>query len=48
MPKYVISVLISILSSSVISIVLSILIFDPFREKKKYIFDEKNVYMIRL
>lgn len=38
----VISIIISILGSSVITLILSTLIFQPMQDKKKYIFDEKK------
>ena len=38
----VISIIISILGSSVITLILSTLIFQPMQERKKYIFDEKK------
>ena len=38
----VISIIISILGSSVITLVLSTLVFQPMQDRKKYIFDEKK------
>lgn len=38
----VISIIISILGSSVITLVLSTLVFQPIQDRKKYIFDEKK------
>lgn len=38
----VISIIISILGSSVITLILSTLIFQPMQDKRKYIFDEKK------
>lgn len=38
----IVTVVISVLSSSIFTLVLSSLIFDPVRERKKYIFDEKK------
>ena len=38
----VIFIIISILGSSVITLILSTLIFQPIQNKKKYIFDEKK------
>ncbi len=38
----VLSILISILGSSVITLVLSTIVFQPMQERKKYIFDEKK------
>jgi len=38
----IITVIISILSSSIFTLILSSVIFEPMREKKKYIFDEKK------
>lgn len=37
-----ISIIISILGSSVITLVLSTLVFQPMQDRKKYIFDEKK------
>ena len=39
----VISIIISILGSSVITLLLSTLIFQPMQDRKKYIFDEKKI-----
>lgn len=38
----VITIIISILGSSVITLILSTLIFQPMQDKRKYIFDEKK------
>ena len=38
----VISIIISIIGSSLITLILSTLIFQPMQEKNKYIFDEKK------
>ena len=38
----VISIIISILGSSVITLVLSTLVFQPIQDRKEYIFDEKK------
>lgn len=38
----VISIIISILGSSVITLILSTIIFQPMQDKRKYIFDEKK------
>ncbi len=38
----VISIIISILGSSVITLVLSTLVFQPMQDRKKYIFDKKK------
>lgn len=38
----VISIIISILGSSVITLVLSTLVFQPMQDRKKYIFNEKK------
>jgi len=38
----IITIILSILSSSIVTLILSIIIFEPIREKKKYIFDEKK------
>ncbi len=44
----ILSIIISILGSSVITLVLSVLIFNPLQEKRQYIFNEKNEFMIQL
>ncbi|MBL1230327.1 hypothetical protein IW492_13905 [Enterococcus sp. BWB1-3] len=36
------TILISILSSSIFTLILSTLFFDPFKDRKKYIFEEKQ------
>ncbi|MFK4566246.1 hypothetical protein [Enterococcus sp. UD-01] len=36
------TILISILSSSIFTLILSSLFFDPFKDRKKYIFEEKQ------
>ena len=41
----IISRIISILGSSVITLILSTIIFQPMQDKRKYIFDEKRDYM---
>ena len=41
----IISIIISILGSSVITLILSTIIFQPMQDKRKYIFDEKRDYM---
>ena len=38
----VISIVISILSSSLITLVLTTVVFQPMQDKRKYIFDEKK------
>ncbi|EOT23353.1 hypothetical protein C805_03012 [Eubacterium sp. 14-2] len=38
----ILSIIISILGSSVITLVLSVLIFNPLQEKRQYIFNEKK------
>lgn len=38
----IISIIISILGSSLLTLVLSILVFNPLQNKKQYIFDEKK------
>ena len=38
----IISIIISILGSSVITLILSTIIFQPMQDKRKYIFDEKK------
>lgn len=38
-----IQVVICILSSSIISIIVSSIILDPIKDKRKYIFDEKKI-----
>lgn len=43
----IISIIISILGSSVITLILSTIIFQPMQDKRKYIFDEKrDIYSI--
>ena len=41
----IIYIIISILGSSVITLILSTIIFQPMQHKRKYIFDEKRDYM---
>ena len=41
----IISIIISILGSSVITLILSTIIFQPMQDKRNYIFDEKRDYM---
>lgn len=38
----IISIVISILGSSVITLILSTIVFQPIQDRKKYIFDEKK------
>lgn len=38
----ILSIIISILGSSVITLVLSVLIFNPLQERRQYIFNEKK------
>ncbi|AIS62346.1 hypothetical protein [Listeria ivanovii] len=38
----ILTILISILSSSIFTLILSTLFFDPFKDRKKYIFEEKQ------
>lgn len=38
------TIIISILSSSILSLLLSSIILEPMREKKKYIFEEKQKF----
>ena len=37
-----IQILICILSSSILSVIISAIFLDPFRDRRKYIFNEKN------
>ncbi len=38
----IITIIISVLSSSIVTLLLSTIILEPMKEKKKYIFDEKK------
>lgn len=38
----IITIIISILSSSIFTLIISSIFLDPFKDKKKYIFDEKK------